>query len=375
MICLRRKKCDKIVNRLIQEYHSRHHREANQLIAEVQQDHISRGFANSTIVVSKKLSVKYDYIDKLVDSLLQSLERDFPNFPLKDCKQILIKSVEAEYKKLHPTVNAWLMEACMAQQGKIEQFNDSILRRFKETQKNIEIRCELSNEKQKQKKWLDDPVNRWKTTTAIAILTAVIGWSFAIISLFFNPNTPKPPNLGFHFTDSTANGKEIGITGPFGKKIYSVPMRLTLENSTKRTAEDACLTFVTPNNISVTSNEPRAEPNIVGTGKSAKNRTDILLGAIHPSGFGKPSNCNAELRWSSISFIASLRFGRPFVFNEITNRIEEFVIDGEITTKDMPAAKVKLKISIGTREAFNATGYKGEIFEINDKGELVKTAL
>ncbi|MFH1370687.1 MAG: hypothetical protein ABII09_05305 [Planctomycetota bacterium] len=153
-------------------------------------------------------------------------------------------------------------------------------------------------------------------------------------------------------------------------------MRLTLVNPTNRTAEDAWLTFITPRNITITSYDPRAESTIVGFGESAKNRIDITLGAIHSTEFGKPSNCNAELRWSSISIIPSVHsiHGR-FVSNEITNNIEEFIIDGEIRAKDMASHKVKLKINIGTREAFNVIGYKGEIFEIRDSNELAKISL
>jgi hypothetical protein len=208
-------------------------------------------------------------------------------------------------------------------------------------------------------------------TTVIATLIAVIGWSFTIIGWIFKPNIPKPPNLDLHFADSASKGKEIGITGPFGKEIYKVPLRLTLVNLTNRTAEDAWITFVTTRNITIISDDPRAKSFIDGS----KNRTDIPLDTIHPTGFGKPSNCNVELRWSSISIIPSHSLHPPFVSNEIMDSIEEFIIDGEIKAKDMPAAKVKLKINIGTRGAFNAIRYKGEIFEINDKGELVKTAL
>jgi hypothetical protein len=376
MICLRRKKYEKIINHLIQEYHSRHHQETIQRIAEVAQDHISRGLANSTVVVTKKLAVKYDYIDKLIDSLFQSMERDFPKLSLKDCKDILLNVTSIEYKKLSSCANNWLREANLLQQSMITQYETGIHKRLEETKKSIENRCELSNEKQKQKKWLDDPTHRWMVTTVIATLIAVIGWSFTIIDWVFKPNTPKPPNLDLHFAESASKSKEIDITGPFGKELYKVPLRLTLVNSTNRTAEDAWLTFITTRNITITSDDPRAKSSIDGSGESAKNRIDIPLDTIHPTGFGKLSNCNVELRWSSISIIHSVHsLHPPFVSNEITNDIEEFIIEGEIKAKDMPAAKMKLKINIGVREAFNAIGYKGEIFEINDKNELIKTSL
>jgi hypothetical protein len=172
MICIRRKKCEKIINSLIQEYHSRYRQEANQRIAEVAQDHISRGFANSTVVVTKKLAVEYNYIDKLVDFLFQSLEKDFPKFPLKACKEILIRAAEVEYKKLPTKVNSWLMQACMAQQEIIKQYEDGILKGLEATKKKIENRCALSTEKRVQKKWWKDP--KWIIGTVIAVIMLIL---------------------------------------------------------------------------------------------------------------------------------------------------------------------------------------------------------
>ncbi len=176
MICIRRKKCKKIIDSLIQEYHSRHRKEANNLIGKVDIDHISRGFPNSMAVVKGKLAVKYDYIDKLVDFLFQSLEKDFPKYPLKSCGEFLIRAVEVEYKKLPPTVNTWLMQACMAQQGTIKQYENGISKRLEETKKNIENRCELSTEKRVQKKWWQNRTNQWIVGIIVMVLLAVIGW-------------------------------------------------------------------------------------------------------------------------------------------------------------------------------------------------------
>ena len=173
MICLRRKKCEKIINTLIQEYHLHHRKEAKNQIGKVAIDHISRGFANSTAVVSRKLAVEYDYIDKLVDFLLQSLEKDFPKIDLKSCEEFLVRAVEIEYKKLPPTANTWLMQACMAQQGIIKQYENGILKKLKETKKSIENRCALSTEKRTQRKWWKDP--KWIIGTMITIISIIIG--------------------------------------------------------------------------------------------------------------------------------------------------------------------------------------------------------
>jgi len=182
MVCLRRKKCEKIINHLIQEYHSRYRQEANQRIAEVAQDHISRGLANSTVVVTKKLAVEYKYINRLMDFLFQSLEKDFPKIDLKSCEGFLVRVVEVEYKKLPPTANTWLMQARMAQQGIIKQYENGTLKRLEETKKNVENRCELSNEERGQRKWWHERTNQWIVGIIVMILLAVTGWLISSIS-------------------------------------------------------------------------------------------------------------------------------------------------------------------------------------------------
>jgi hypothetical protein len=174
MICLKRKKCEKIIKRLVQEYHSRHRQEAKQIIAKIAQDHISRGLSGSTVVVTKKLAVEYNYIGKLVDFLLQSLEKDFPKFPSKACKEILINTVEAEFKKLPAIANNWLMEANFLQPDMIKQYGNGISKRLEETKKNIENRCELSNEKRGQKKWWHKRTNQFIVTTVIAVIMLIL---------------------------------------------------------------------------------------------------------------------------------------------------------------------------------------------------------
>jgi hypothetical protein len=173
MFCLRRKKCEKIINSLIQDYHTRHRKEANNQIAKVDIEHIAWGMANPT---SKKLAIEYDYVDKLIDFLFHSLEKDFPKLPLSACKETLIRVVEVEYKNLPSQANTWLMQACMAQQGMIEQYKNGILEKLEKTKRNIENRCELSREKQGQKKWWHSRTNQWIVGIVFMVLLAVIGW-------------------------------------------------------------------------------------------------------------------------------------------------------------------------------------------------------
>jgi len=173
MIGPKKKKCEKIINRIVEKYHSRHRQEANRKITEVAQEHISTGLSNSTIVVTKKLAVKYDYVDKLIDFLFQSLEKDFPNLPPKACKAATINSVEVEYKKLLSKANTWLIHASLTQPEMFEQYEKSILKKLEETKKSLENRFALSTEKRTQRKWWKDP--KWIIGTIIAIIGIIIG--------------------------------------------------------------------------------------------------------------------------------------------------------------------------------------------------------
>jgi hypothetical protein len=382
MICLRRRKYEKIINHLIQEYHARHRREANQLIAEVLQDHISRGFANSTIVVTKMRSVEYDYIDKLVDFLFQSLEKDFPNFPLEDCKQILIKTVEVEYKKLRPTVNIWLVNARMAQQGILKQYEDGILKRLKETQKSIENRCELSSEKRGQKKWWHDPTNQWIVRIIIAILGIIVAALLTVIGWFFVRSYTKPesPNLGLYFAASKSKATEIGIIGPRGKNILTLKLPLTLENNGSRTFENVELLILKSKDVKIHVEGFSYDTNDIWINGALKSTTKINLNDLNPTKFGNPLKFTIQLTPTytakqGIDILDITSLAPPFVLSKITDEVKAFPFDGEIRAKDMVPYEIDLEISIGTREAFKAAGYKGEIFEINDNGELIKTAL
>ncbi len=157
----------------MQEYHSRHRKEAENQIGKVSQDHISRGLSNLTIVVTKELAVEYDYVNKLIDFLFQKLEKDFSNLPLKVCRQTLINIVETEYKRLPARANNWLREANLLQPDMIDQYGKRILAELEQVKKDIENRCALSTEKRVQTKWWKD--RKWIIGTIIAIISILIG--------------------------------------------------------------------------------------------------------------------------------------------------------------------------------------------------------
>jgi hypothetical protein len=141
MIWLKTKKCEKVVNDLVQKYHSDYEQNLRFKISGVDQKFTLKGLPISTIVVNDKLNIMYDYIDKLFDYVFQSMKVDFPELPLKACKKFLINAVEDEYKKLPDAAKIWLMQACLAQPHAVEQYRKTILERLEQTKENIESRC------------------------------------------------------------------------------------------------------------------------------------------------------------------------------------------------------------------------------------------
>jgi len=141
MIFLKRKKCEEAVNHLTQKYRSNYEQDLRFKISEVDQEYLLKGLPISTAAVNKKLSVMYDYIDRLVDSVFQALQEDFPGLPLKTCREFLIRTVEDEYEKLPAAAKIWLTQACLAQPQAIEQYRKAILERLEQTKKDIEGRC------------------------------------------------------------------------------------------------------------------------------------------------------------------------------------------------------------------------------------------
>jgi hypothetical protein len=140
MFLLKRKKCEKVVNDLVQKYRSDYEQNLRYKISGIDQKYTLKGLPISTAVVNDKLNVMYDYIDKLIDSVFQSLQEDFPGLPLESCREFLISTVENEYKKLPDAVKIWLMQACLAQPQAVEQYRKTILERLEQAKKNIENR-------------------------------------------------------------------------------------------------------------------------------------------------------------------------------------------------------------------------------------------
>jgi len=118
--------------------------------AGIVQDFISRGLYNSTACTSKQLQAHFDYINKLLDHILELLEKDFADIPLKQIKEKLFTITDEEYKKLLPIANSHLVNAGLAQPDILKTIEQQINNKNKKVKQTIETRLAIS-EKQRAK--------------------------------------------------------------------------------------------------------------------------------------------------------------------------------------------------------------------------------
>lgn len=135
-----KKKYEKTVNDLVQQYQKDNEQDLRFKITGVEGKYTLKGLPISTVVINDKLDVMYEYIDRLVDFVFQSRTVDFPGLPLKICKKFLTNTIENEYKKLPDAAKIWLTQACPNQPQAIEQYKEAILERLEQAKENINSR-------------------------------------------------------------------------------------------------------------------------------------------------------------------------------------------------------------------------------------------
>jgi len=162
--------CDEIIDLLVKNYRSQKTSELNKKVGEIAQDFINQNLFNSTARISKQLHVEFDYIDQLIDYVIESLENEYSHFPLRTCKNHLIKIIETEYKKLIPKSAARLVEANLYNEGMEKQFKKKIHDEMDKSKERIKIRCALSK---KAKAVLKPVTEKWYQNRTIQ--AAIIG--------------------------------------------------------------------------------------------------------------------------------------------------------------------------------------------------------
>jgi len=139
---------DTIVELLQKDYLLENEDNLKQKTAEIVQDFISRGLANSTACVSKQLQAHFEHINELIDHVIKSLKQDFAGIPLANFKEKLLTIVNEEYKKLIPFAKLRLVNAGLASPSILKSVEQQINKEEERAKQIIETRCAIL-EKQK----------------------------------------------------------------------------------------------------------------------------------------------------------------------------------------------------------------------------------
>jgi hypothetical protein len=173
---------------LKKDYLSKNEKNLTKRVGEIVQDHISRGFYNSTVCINKQLHAHYDHIDSLIGYIIESLKRDFANIPLGQCKEKLFVIVDEEYKNLGLFANGFLVKTGLASQNILKSFEGGINTKKEKVKQAIETKITLIEEQRlatakavKKKPWYKKswPYIIGAVTFLAAILTIV--WYLVVL--------------------------------------------------------------------------------------------------------------------------------------------------------------------------------------------------
>jgi len=185
----RQSNCDDVVELLVKKYWSKSKADLNRRIAEIDQDFANRGLSNTTSRISHQLHAEFEYLQKLLDYLIKSIEKDYSYLPLATCKNTLLKIVDEEYKKLIPRTAVRLTISNFSQQGMVETYENGILGEMEKAKETIEIQCTLSEKvkvatKPAKEKWYKDrQIQAALIGAAVLMFVSAVGWL-----IFLNTN-------------------------------------------------------------------------------------------------------------------------------------------------------------------------------------------
>lgn len=211
--------CDEIIDLLVKDFWSKYKSELNQNIANIVQDFIKRHLSNSTIRISKQFHTEFEYVNKLIDYIIGSLEKDYSHIPLEECKNKLLDIVDSEYKRLIPKATSRLVEATIFSEGEEKQFKKGILDEMEKSKERIQIRCALSEKakvavKPVNEKWYQSRTIQAAIITGIFMLIAAFITSPYWIPFFTGSNEDKNNSNEDQYIDN--NNDEPAIVNKIG---------------------------------------------------------------------------------------------------------------------------------------------------------------
>lgn len=211
----RQNNCDDVVDLLVKKYWSEVKSELDQKIAQIAQDFISRKLFNSTVRISKQLHTEYEFLQKLIEQIIESLKQDFSHIPLATCKDKLLSIVEMEYKKLIPRTTSRLVKANLGQKGILEQYKKGITDEMGKSKEKIEIQCAISEKekvdvKSDGEKWYQSrTIQAALITAGVLLVVSIVGW---LIILYVNKSDGRSDA-------GTTISNEPEISGDFSPAI------------------------------------------------------------------------------------------------------------------------------------------------------------
>jgi len=146
--------CKEIIVRLADDFWAKQKGELTKKVGEISQDFIDRRQYNSTERVKQLVCIHHDYIDKLLDSLIESLESNYEHLSPIKCKPRLLKIVEREFANLARKVPGWLNESQLLNRDQVtlRSFEGNIQKKKEEAKIQLENRCSLWEQRWKVKK-------------------------------------------------------------------------------------------------------------------------------------------------------------------------------------------------------------------------------
>ena len=201
---------DDVIDLLVKKYWSESNSELDQKIGQIAQDFIGRKTYNNTVRINKQLHTEYEFLQKLIEHIIESIKQDFSHIPLATCKEKLLSVVEIEYKKLIPNTTSRLVQANFGQKYMLEQYKGNIIDEMEEAKEKIEIQCAISEEEKIAVKHSGEKWYKNRTIQA-ALIGAGVFLIVSIITIFHNESpTSRSPSDSNNLSEKTLIYENLG---------------------------------------------------------------------------------------------------------------------------------------------------------------------
>jgi hypothetical protein len=145
-------KYKEIVSRLTREFSANNQDGLKKDTSSTQQDFIKRGLSNSTVKVSKLLELHYQYLDRLIDFLTDSIEKNHSQLRPSKCTNHIVQIVEKEYEKLKNKVPGWLRDSQLLDKNILATYENNVISKKSKAIEGLENKCVLWEDRWRRKR-------------------------------------------------------------------------------------------------------------------------------------------------------------------------------------------------------------------------------